>query len=249
VRTLDIGIEGDSVVPVQTGEESAVLGLRGIRFSLKHPEIFRNQVREILRAREFGNLKIILPMVSSVDEVLEARKLIEGVEAELESENGKRLSVPVGVLIEVPATILILESIAKHVDFLAVGTNDLIQYTLAAGRLNDEIADLYNPLHPAILRSLSRISQVAEEHGTVTFVCGEMATNPVCATILVGMGFCHLSMTPFAIPRIKGTLRKVSKDELSNQIEELLKIETLTEIEYFVERQLGVNGENKREGV
>jgi phosphoenolpyruvate-protein kinase (PTS system EI component) len=248
VRTLDIGIEGDSMVPVQTGEESAVLGLRGIRFSLKHPEFFKNQVREIVRAREFGNLQIILPMVSSVDEVLEGRRLIREVETELGEEKGQQPTVPVGVLVEVPATILILGSIAKHVDFLAVGTNDLIQYTLAAGRLNEEIADLYNPLHPAVLRSLSRIRQVAEAQDLMTFVCGEMAANPVHAAVLVGMGFRHLSMTPFAIPKIKKVLRQLSRSELSRQTKELLTIETLSEIEYFVGRQFGLQGEKERAG-
>jgi phosphotransferase system enzyme I (PtsI) len=242
-------MKGDSVIPVQTGEESAVLGLRGIRFSLRHPMLFKNQVREILRAREFGNLQIVLPMVSSVDEILEARALINEVEVELDKEKGREINVPVGVLVEVPATILILESIAKHVDFIAVGTNDLIQYTLAAGRLNEEIASLYNPLHPAILRSLRQVRKVAEEHTLRTFVCGEMAANPLYSSVLVGMGFCHLSMTPFAIPKMKKTLRRLSQSQLRNWIEELLTIETLSEIEYFVERRFGELGEIESSGI
>lgn len=238
VRTLDVGIVQDQLVSVQTGEENAVLGLRGIRFSLKHPEIFKEQVRSILRARETGNLQIVLPMVSSVDELLESRRLIHEVQAELGGERAGK-ALPIGVLVEVPAAILILPSIARHVDFLAVGTNDLIQYTLAAGRLSEEVADLYNPLHPAVLRSLEMVEKVAREHGLMTFVCGEMASHPVQAAILVGMGFRHLSMTPFAIPRVKRMLRQLTLEELSKRVDELLTIETLSEIEYFVERQFG----------
>ncbi len=248
VRTLDIGIAGNSVKAVNTGEESAVLGLRGIRFSLKHPELFKDQVKAILRARELGNLQILLPMVSSVDELLEGRRLIREVAGELGKETDLSGRIPVGVLVEVPGTILILASIAKHVDFLAVGTNDLIQYTLAAGRLNEEVADLYNPLHPAVLRSLDSVRRVAQEGKLMTFLCGEMAANPIHAAVLVGMGFRHLSMSPLAIPKIKKLLRRLSQVELQKQVDELLRIETLSEIEYFVERQFGSNTDIERAG-
>jgi phosphotransferase system enzyme I (PtsI) len=184
-------------------------------------------------------------MVSSVDELLESRRLIGEVQAEAGGETAEK-DLPVGVLVEVPAAILILPYLAKHVDFLAVGTNDLIQYTLAAGRLNEEVADLYNPLHPAVLKSLDTVGKVAQEHNLMTFVCGEMASHPVQAAILVGMGFRHLSMTPFAIPKVKRILRQLTLEELSERIDELFRIETLSEIEYFVERQFDTRFEMDR---
>ena len=243
VRTLDVGIKPDAFPVIQSGEEDAVLGLRGIRFSLQHPELFCSQVRTILRAREFGNVQIVLPMVSSVDEVIEGRRLIREVEAELGRESGQVTSIPVGVLIEVPGAILTIDRIARQVDFLAVGTNDLIQYTLAAGRLNEEISYLYEPLHPAILKSLARVSQAAGNQELPLYVCGEMASNPIQAAVLVGMGFCHLSMTPTAIPAIKKMLRGLAHEDLQQAAQELLEMETLREIGYFVEKRFGEQSE------
>ena len=243
IRTLDIGIRPDEVPVLQGGEEYAVLGLRGIRFSLRHPELFRSQIRMILRARAFGNVQIVLPMVCSVDEVVESRRLIRDVEAELSRESGQVASIPVGVLIEVPGAILTVEQIARHVDFLAVGTNDLIQYTLAVGRLNEEIAYLYEPLHPAVLKSLAEVARTAGSQKLPLYVCGEMASNPVQAAVLVGMGFRHLSMTPLAIPTIKRVLRGLAHKDLVEAARELLRMETLEEIGYFIERQFGAQSE------
>jgi phosphoenolpyruvate-protein phosphotransferase (PTS system enzyme I) len=227
VRTLDVA-QRDS--RVETGEEGGVLGLRGIRFSLQQPEVFQAQVRAVVRAREHGDLRLVLPMISSVDEVIQVRSLIDQSIREL---NGR--PVQVGALIEVPAAIMTLDSIARHVDFLAVGTNDLIQYTLAAGRLNDEIAYLYNPLHPAILRSLERIVRVSSDLDLEVTVCGEMAAHPLHALVLLGLGFRRLSMTSLAIPGIKGLLRRVVVADLELLASELLRLESLAEVQGFVE--------------
>jgi phosphoenolpyruvate-protein phosphotransferase (PTS system enzyme I) len=228
VRTLDIAQRPDS--RVSAGEETAALGLRGIRLSLRSPEVFGTQVRAIVRARRFGNLRIVLPMISSVDEVIEGRALIRAAEDEL----GGADRIPVGALLEVPAAITTLDAIAGQCDFLAVGTNDLIQYLLAAGRLNEEMADLYNPLHPAVLRSLRRIVRVAGEANLTVTVCGEMAAHPLHASILVGLGYRHLSMNAFAIPTIKATLRAYGVSALRDLTADLLRLTTLRDIELFV---------------
>jgi phosphotransferase system enzyme I (PtsI) len=242
VRTLDLGVDRDATV-AEAGEETAVLGLRGIRLSLRNPDLFRTQIRAILRARRFGNLQIVFPMISSVDEFLQARELVREIEEEMANQEGAHPPILLGVLLEVPGALWTLESLVKHVDFLAVGTNDLIQYTLAAGRLNEEIAHLYNPLHPAVLGSLQRVASVTLRHNLRTFVCGEMAAHPIHSAVLVGMGFRHLSMTPFAIPVIKKMLRGLSVSELEEAVRELLREEVLSEIEQLVTKYFGAREE------
>jgi phosphoenolpyruvate-protein kinase (PTS system EI component) len=239
---LDIGVGRDTTF-AESENESAVLGLRGIRFSLKHPELFGTQIRAILRARRFGNLQIIFPMISSVDEFLQARRLVRKIEGEVATQEGRLHPIPLGVLLEVPGALWTLDSLAKHADFLAVGTNDLIQYTLAAGRLNEEIAYLYNPLHPAVLGSLERVASATCKHNLTTFICGEMAAHPIHSAVLVGMGFRHLSMTPFAIPVIKKMLRSFSVAELEDTVCELLQQEVVSDIEQLVKKHFGAREE------
>jgi len=234
IRTLDVADPGDS--EYSAGEEGSALGLRGIRVSLKHPDIFKAQIRAILRAREYGDLRIVLPMISSVDEVIEGRKLIEEVEKDLGVALLKDDRVAVGVLLEVPAAILTLDAIARYCDFVAVGTNDLIQYTLAAGRLEEEIAYLYNPLHPALLRCLDQVVKVARANDIKATVCGEMAAHPIYAAVLVGLGFRCLSMTSFAIPVVKRAIRKYSAEDLRQKSDELMSLTRLSEITTFVQK-------------
>ncbi|HLV02539.1 MAG TPA: phosphoenolpyruvate--protein phosphotransferase [Acidobacteriota bacterium] len=229
IRTLDVTRSKDE--SVHAGEEKSTLGLRGIRFGLQHPDMFRSQVRAIIRARQFGNLRIVLPMVTSVDELLEARSLIREVEREMVTS---ATPIPVGVLVEVPAAVLTARSLARHADFLEVGTNDLIQYTLAASRVQEEVSYLYNPLHPAVLASLKQIQEAAAEADREVIVCGEMAAHPVHAMILIGMGFDRLSMNPFAIREVKKQLRSKSYQDLKTIVQELSRIETLSGIEEFM---------------
>jgi phosphoenolpyruvate-protein phosphotransferase (PTS system enzyme I) len=237
VRTLDLAERNGG--GFFAGEEVAALGLRGIRLSLRKPEVFRPQVRAIVRARQYGDLRIVLPMVTSADEVVQGRALIREVEEELGVSASR--AIPVGVLVEVPAAVFTLESIAPHCDFLAVGTNDLIQYTLAAGRLNEEIAYLYNPLHPAVLHSLQRIVQVGEDLGLPVTVCGEMAAHPLHASVLIGLGYRRLSMTALAIPRVKQRLRQVSAGKLAAQVSELIGLRSLEDIQAFVKEHLAAD--------
>lgn len=243
IRTLDIARQYRE--GVQAGEEGAVLGLRGIRLSLKEPEVFRTQIRAIVRARRFGNLRIMLPMVTSVDELLDGRKLIRKVENEL----GENLGIPVGVLVEVPAAVYAIQSIAEVADFLAVGTNDLIQYTLAAGRLNEEIGYLYNPLHPAILQSLNRIVRTCASLNRQVVVCGEMASHPLYASILVGLGFRYLSMSSVAIPELKKIIRSSSAAELREQAQRLLELRSLAEIDRYLSGVSSVADYGRKSGL
>lgn len=235
IRTLDFGGERHPYFSPILGETDTTLGLRGIRLSLRYPDIYREQIRAILRGSAYGNLKIVLPMVSDVDEVVQARRLIQVAKEELLEEGvAFNEEIEVGIMVEVPAAVIMLESLCPHVDFLAVGTNDLIQYTLAASRTDDRIANLFKPLHPAVLKSLHRVAQVAAAEGVLALICGEVASHPVYARLLIGMGFRHLSMSPFAIPEVKGRLREISCLEAAAMVEELLRQTTLEEVEDYV---------------
>ena len=235
IRTLDFGGERHPYFSPILGETDTALGLRGIRFSLRYPDIYREQIRAILRGSAYGNLKIVLPMVSDVDEVVQVRRLIQVAKEELLEEGvAFNEEIEVGIMVEVPAAVIMLESLCPHVDFLAVGTNDLIQYTLAASRTDDRIAHLFKPLHPAVLKSLHRVAQVAAAEGVLALICGEVASHPVYARLLIGMGFRHLSMSPFAIPEVKGRLREISCLEAAAMVEEVLRQATLEEVEDYV---------------
>ncbi len=235
IRTLDFGGERHPYFSPILGENDSALGLRGIRLSLRYPDIYREQIRAILRGSAYGNLKIVLPMVSDVDEVVQARRLIQAAKEELLEEGvAFNEEIEVGIMVEVPAAVIMLESLCPHVDFLAVGTNDLVQYTLAASRTDDRIGNLFKPLHPAVLKSLYRVAQVAAAEGVLTLICGEVASHPVYARLLIGMGFRHLSMSPFAIPEVKGRLREISCLEAAEMVEEVLRQATLEEVEDYV---------------
>ena len=235
IRTLDFGGEKHPYFSPILGETDTALGLRGIRLSLRYPEIYRDQIRAILRGSAYGNLKIVLPMISDVDEVVQARRLIQGAKEELLEEGvAFNEEIEVGIMVEVPAAVIMLKALCPHVDFFAVGTNDLIQYTLAASRTDDRMANLFQPLHPAVLKSLYRVAQVAAAEGVLALVCGEVASHPVYARLLIGMGFRHLSMSPIAIPEVKGRLREISSREAGEMVEDVLRKATLEEVEDYV---------------
>ncbi|MEE8350357.1 MAG: phosphoenolpyruvate--protein phosphotransferase [Acidobacteriota bacterium] len=235
IRTLDLGNERHPYFSQLTGGESSALGVRGIRMSLKHPKIFKAQIRAILRASAFGNLKIVFPMVSSVEEVIEARRIVKTAQREL-LRQGTAIneSIEVGVMVEVPSAVILLEALCAHSDFFAVGTNDLIQYTMAAGRSEETLTHLFTPLHPAILKSLHRVAQVAAQQDMMALVCGEVASHPVYAALLVGMGFRHLSMNAYAIPEIKQRLRQISCQRSQEMLMEVLKLSSVKDIEAYV---------------
>jgi phosphotransferase system enzyme I (PtsI) len=235
IRTLDLGNERHPYFSSLLGGQESVLGVRGIRMSLQHPKIYKAQIRAILRASAFGNLKIVFPMVSSVEEVIEGRRLVRAVQRELLRE-GTAINegIEIGVMVEVPSAVILLEALCAHSDFFAVGTNDLIQYTMAAGRSEDRLAHLFTPLHPAVLKSLHRVAQVSEQEDVMALVCGEVASHPIYATLLVGMGFRHLSMNAYAIPEMKQRLRKISHHQAREKLIEVLKLSALKDVEAYL---------------
>ncbi|ASK36611.1 phosphoenolpyruvate--protein phosphotransferase [Alloalcanivorax mobilis] len=238
MRTLDIG--GDkslSYFPIE--EENPFLGWRGIRVTLDHPEIFIVQVRAMLKAAEgFDNLRIMLPMITSVFEAEEAQHLIHRAWLEVREEGIDVAMPPVGVMIEVPASVYQARALAQRVDFLSVGTNDLTQYLLAVDRNNRQIADLYNSLHPAVLHALLHVVEQAHEEGKPVSVCGEMAGDPASALLLMAMGYDALSMSASNLLRVKAAVRKVSMGFLRRLLNEVLAMDNGEVIASYMDLQL-----------
>jgi phosphotransferase system enzyme I (PtsI) len=235
VRTLDAGSEQVFGHGELASQQNPVMGLRGIRLSLHRKDIFRTQIEAILRAGCDGKIEIVLPMISGVEEVWQSREVISRVRAKLQKKLGVTLNpVPLGIMIEVPAAVLSLEALAKEVDFLCVGTNDLIQYTLAVDRGNPNVAYLFQPLHPAVLQCLDRIADIAKRAGKPVRICGEISSNPLFAVLLLGMGFTDLSMNPLSIPPIRQVLREVPLDASRQIAKEALKFLTANEVHQFL---------------
>jgi phosphotransferase system enzyme I (PtsI) len=210
IRTLDVGGDKIGFPGISEKEANPALGLRAIRFCLQKRDIFRTQLRGILRATVHGNIKIMYPMISGLPELYETKKILEEVKEELRSE-GKAFDefVKIGVMIEIPSAAMISDLLAAEVNFFSVGTNDLIQYTLAIDRQNEHVAYMYEPLDPAVLRLLHRVSDSARQAGITLAMCGEMAGDPIYAAILLGMGFQNLSMNVASIPWVKKVVRSV----------------------------------------
>ncbi|MEE9341999.1 MAG: phosphoenolpyruvate--protein phosphotransferase [Gammaproteobacteria bacterium] len=226
VRTLDIG--GDKLLayfPVT--EQNPFLGWRGIRISLDHPEIFLTQIRAILRASAgLNNLRLLLPMISGVSEVDSAIELIQAAHAELQEE-GESVTFPeIGVMIEVPSAIYQMDAMAKRVDFFSIGSNDLTQYLLAVDRNNASVAQLYDPVHPAVLRAIEQVVLAANKMRKPVSVCGEMAGDPVAALLLLAMGVDSLSMSAINLLRIKWVVRSFSCPQAKQLLEQALAMET-----------------------
>jgi phosphotransferase system enzyme I (PtsP) len=246
LRTLDVG--ADKQLPyMPISEENPCLGWRGIRITLDQPEIFLIQVRAMLRANAAtGNLSILLPMITSIDEIDDARRLIDRAGREVEEELGYQLpGLRLGVMVEVPSMVFMLGHLAGRVDFISVGTNDLTQYLLAVDRNNTRVASLYDSLHPAMLRTLNLIAREAERYDIDLCLCGEMAGDPMCVAILVGMGYRHLSMNGRSVARIKYLLRHIHLEEAEVLAQRSLEAQMATEVRHqvaaFMERR-GMGG-------
>lgn len=246
LRTLDIG--ADKQLPyMPISEENPCLGWRGIRITLDQPEIFLVQVRAMLRANAAtGNLSILLPMVTSLDEVDEARRLIDRASREVEEMIGYAIPRPrLGVMLEVPSMVFMLPQLANRVDFISVGTNDLTQYILAVDRNNTRVASMYDSLHPGVLRALAMIARDAERFGIDLRLCGEMAGDPMCVTILIGMGYRHLSMNGRSVARVKYLLRRIDINEAQELSQRSLEAQMTAEVRHqvaaFMERR-GLGG-------
>lgn len=239
IRTLDIG--GDKFVSSLdlTKELNPAMGLRAIRLCIKEVSLFKSQLKGILRASAYGPLRILLPMVSGVEEIKKAKEILRECMDELE-RNGIpfRRDIELGVMIEVPSSCIISEILAKEVDFFSIGTNDLIQYTLAIDRVNEHVSYLYEPLHPAVLRLIKYTVDSAHKHGIEVGLCGEMSSEPLYIPVLLGVGIDELSMNPYSIPRVKSVIRKLDQDYCRNLAEQVLSMESGTEAEDFLKAEL-----------
>ena len=231
IRTMDIGGDKELKCLDLPSEMNPFLGYRAIRISLNRPDIFKVQLRALLRASAFGDIHIMYPMIASVEEVKQANVMLDECKEELTAE-GKEFNkgIKVGIMIEVPAAAVISPILAKYVDFFSIGTNDLCQYTLAVDRMNEAIGSLYQPLHPGVLRLIKHVIDASHEQGKFTGMCGELAGDPVATMILLGLGLDEFSMTASSIPIIKNILRSVSKAECEEVANKALTMDTAEEI-------------------
>ncbi|KTC68871.1 phosphoenolpyruvate-protein phosphotransferase PtsP [Legionella birminghamensis] len=242
MRTLDIG--GDKILPYfPVEEENPYLGWRGIRVTLDHPDVFLMQIRAMIRAsEELNNLRIMLPMVTTISEVEETALLIEQAYHEL-LEEGCRIEKPkLGVMIEVPAAVYLARELAKRVDFLSVGSNDLTQYLLAVDRNNARVAGLYEAFHPAMLKTLMRVVEGGHSAGVEVSICGEMASDPLAVMLLLAMGFDTLSMNSTSLPRVKWIIRNVSLATCRKILADVLEMEHPAEIKLYLQTALENEG-------
>ncbi len=237
IRTLDIG--GDKFLSSysERNEMNPAMGLRAIRFSMKEIDIFKTQLRGILRASAHGNLRILFPMISGMEEIRRAKMILEEVKRECQ-----RARIPfdkgvkIGAMIEIPSASVTADLLAREVDFFSIGTNDLIQYALAVDRINEHVSYLYEPLHPAILRIIKSVVQSAQQAGIPIAICGEMAAEPAYVIVLLGLGLEEFSMNPAAIPRVKKALRMTQAIETKALSEKLIQLSTATEIKRYVRK-------------
>ncbi len=239
IRTVDVGGDKFASYLGTQRENNPFLGWRGIRFSLEREEVFKTQLRAIFRAGVSGNVKLMFPMVSSLDELRQANNLCREAQEELRARGvpfGQDCEI--GIMVETPAAVMIADSLAREADFFSIGTNDLIQYTLAVDRGNEKIAHLYDPFHPAILRSIKTLVETAHRHDIWAGVCGEMCGDPVGAVVLLGLGLDEFSMSPYLLPEIKTILRSVSFAEAKALADKAVQLSTAADVRSFVEERI-----------
>jgi len=239
IRTFDLG--GDKFVSdlKAAREINPALGLRAIRFCLREPRIFKSQLRAILRASAFGQVRLMFPMISGVQEVLDAKAILHEVMGDLEKQGiAHDRHLKVGIMIEVPSAVAMAEALAEQVDFFSVGTNDLIQYALAIDRANEHVAGMYQPFHPAILRMIKQVVAAAQGAGIGVSLCGEMAGDPLCTSVLIALGLKELSMNARVIPLIKKIVRSISCKDARSDLQEVMKLKTAREVRAHVLRTM-----------
>jgi len=239
IRTFDLG--GDKFVSHTnvTREMNPQLGLRAIRFCLREIEIFKTQLRAILRASAFGKVRIMFPMISCVEEIWEAKRIFAEIKDELQArgvEIGQ--DIELGVMIEVPSAVIMADALAKEVDFFSIGTNDLIQYALAIDRINERVAYLYEPLHPAVLRMIRQTVEAGHRARIRVAMCGEMASDSMYTMILLGLELDELSMNPLSIPRVKKIIRESSVQESKDLLERVMVFNSAVEVREYVEKAM-----------
>jgi phosphoenolpyruvate-protein phosphotransferase (PTS system enzyme I) len=235
IRTFDLGGKKLAREVIGSKEDNPVLGLRGLRLCMKHREMFKTQLRALLRASAFGDMKIMFPLVSGVQELRQVKTFIREIKLELDAE-GKAYNpdLKIGIMIEVPSAALIADFLAEEADFFAIGTNDLIQYSLAIDRANENVSYLYEPLHPALLRLIKTVIDAGKRANIPVSMCGEMANDPIFAIVLLGLGLENFSMNPSSIPVIKNVVRSVRYKDCKRIADMALQKRTAQEIEEFV---------------
>ncbi len=245
IRTMDIGGDKELKCLDLPHEMNPFLGYRAIRISLNRPDIFKVQLRALLRASAFGDIHIMYPMIASVEEVKKANAILDECKQELRNESKDfNENIKVGIMIEVPAAAVISPILVKYVDFFSIGTNDLCQYTLAVDRMNENIGYLYQPLHPAVLRLIKTVIDASHAQGKFTGMCGEMGGDPMATMILLGLGLDEFSMTASSIPLIKNIVRSVSKAECEGIAAKALEMDTAEEITAYAKSLLAEKGLN-----
>ncbi len=235
IRTLDIN--GDKVNSHLSSIEEAnpALGLRAVRFCLENEKIFLTQLKAILRAAAFGNIKLLIPMISCVEEIVQVKEFINKAITKLEQENKVfNSNIPLGVMIEVPSAVMIAEHLAEHVDFFSIGTNDLIQYSMAIDRRNRRVAHLYQALNPAVLKMIKMTCDAAKKKNIELVMCGEMAGDPVNIPVLVGMGLTNFSMNSASIPIVKKMIRDLDAAHAKDNLKKIMELNTVHDISEFI---------------
>jgi phosphotransferase system enzyme I (PtsI) len=230
IRTFDLGAD-KLPAGVRSHDDNPALGLRAIRYCLRHPDMFRTQLRGLLRASVHGNLRVMFPMVSGVAELRAARRALADAREELRREGVDARMPPIGIMVELPSAALIADRLAGECEFFSVGTNDLIQYTMAIDRQNKDVAYLYRPLHLAVLRTLKLVCEAGQKAGIPVSMCGEMAGEPMYALVLLGLGFSELSMNGASIPLVKRVVRAASAADGRRLLDRLLELTAADDIE------------------
>ncbi len=235
IRTLDVGGDKFASYLGTPIEKNPFLGMRGLRFSLRREEIFRTQLRAIFRASAYGNVKIMFPMVIGLEDLRRAREIVERVKLQLRKEGapmGK--NVPLGLMVETPASVFGIDQLAREADFASIGTNDLIQYTLAVDRGNEAISEIYEPLHPAVLRAIKTVVDSGHKAGIPVGICGEMAGEPLYTVVLVGLGLEEFSVSPYLVPEIKTIVRATTYAEARELTDRCMGLATPSEVRTVV---------------
>ncbi len=239
IRTLDAGADKFHEEFVGFAESNPFLGCRSIRLCLQKPDLFYSQVRAALRVSVFGPIKIMLPMISTIEELRTAKEMIAKVREELAAEGVEMAPrVPVGIMVEVPSIALIIDRVADEVDFFSIGTNDLVQYSLAVDRVNEHVAHLYQPSHPGILRLIREVIITSNKADIPVSICGEMCSEPAYILLLMGLGLRHFSLSPIAIPTVKRVIRQVTMKEAVKVADECLNSEQASESEELLSKRV-----------
>ncbi|MFZ5426095.1 MAG: phosphoenolpyruvate--protein phosphotransferase [Thermodesulfobacteriota bacterium] len=235
LRTLDLGADKFMAHFGRLEEQNPAMGLRAVRFCLRHRELFKTQIRAILRASVVGNISIMFPMISGLKELRQSLSLLKECQGEL-SRQGLPYNpgMPVGMMVELPSAVMTAEIMAKEVDFFSIGTNDLIQYSLGIDRTNRHVSYLYQPLHPAVVRSIKHVVDAAHQAGIECNLCGEMASDPFCVPILMGMQMDAISLNPQTIPGIKHIIRQTTMDDCKKLLKQVLDSPTVARTNQLV---------------